>query len=138
MSKRVKNKLDPKDTTQPGIAKRMRNLMPSGLLTRKAIDILREYANQEEMLAQYAPALVASMIEQSLDLSNPQVAANCKMYLLDKLYGKAVQPLLISGNIEVSHGVIVLSKPNTTQDTFDTDEHGNIISAEVIDVKTED
>jgi len=123
MAKRVKTRLNTRDTTNPGIAKRLRNLQPAGTIPPEVLEILKECGNQEDLLKKYAPAILASLVEQALHCTNPTVRASCAMYLSDKIYGKAAQPMIVSGNINHNISVMLLPIYHTQEPIIDLDSY---------------
>ena len=120
------SRLDPRDLSNPGIAKRMQNLIRVPNIPSHMVKMIEDCANQQEMAAKYAPAILASLVDLALHCEIPTVRASCCMYLSDKIYGKAIQPLLIEQNVKVSLGVIMLEAPKINN-VIEVDENDFII-----------
>lgn len=135
MSKRVKNKLDTRDKNNPGIAKRLQNLRPAGIgnIPQPIRAIVEEIGGQEDMARKYAPLILASLVDIALNCDNPMIKASTAMYLTDRIYGKSIQPLLVSGEVKHMLGVIMLPETKVVADVIEVDINEDIIEVNKID-----
>lgn len=100
----------PRNMTREGILKRNANLIPGGVagIPKNIRDMMIEVGNQKELADKYAPAILASLVDLAMNCPNMTVRSSTAMYLADRVYGKAIQPLVVEGNINMNIGVIYL------------------------------
>lgn len=118
--------IDPKDKSNPGVFKRQSNLVPT--MPKHLQEMVAKCGSQKELAEQYAPAILAGLVELATTCENPAVKASVGMYLTDRIYGKSIQPILMEANVNVNTGIMILPSKHII----------DVVNLDPIDIVAED
>lgn len=117
--KRIKQKGKPIDYQKhPGMAIKCRNieevnkrLMPKELMERINKD---GYTDLRQVSLEYGPKIFLELCDLALNSENEDTRLKAGAFITERIYGKAVQPIIVDANVRTTlAGIIALPMPET-------------------------